>query len=383
MGINSKEQNSEFDDTTRPLVETRKRTILKKILYIFIGGFLVFSLAAVAVSWYAWKQLDLFTQAANISPQVLWSQIEQGLNISTDMYEDSMNLLVLGVDSLDTRPGSPPLTDTILLISVIPSKSEINLLSLPRDLWSDPYQTRVNALYFYGLERYPDQPEKFTTEVLEELLDIKIHHTVVVSLESVQNIVNEIGGVDITIPQGFTDTQFPRSDVDVTKVSDPKMLYETVTFEAGEQTLNADQALKYMRSRHSSDDLGTDISRSQRQQTILKSIGEKITSNEIAGNPKKLGNLFYLYQSNFSQYISLPEIIGALKFIGEFEPESFHINTETLSIFPEQKDGVIVNPPTKETQGEWIYRIKDLENFKQEVHKKLGIPIRSTQDEQY
>lgn len=366
----SADNKQEFE---QPLIQPGKKNVLKKLLLTFVVVMIVVAVLITGVTAYAWKQFTSFTHTAGITPEQLFQQVEQGLNSSVKQTNGSITTLVLGVDSLASRPGSPALTDTILLISITPKNSTISFLSLPRDLWSDDYKTRINALYYYGLERYPENPEQFPTEVLSELLDIDIHHTIIVSLDDLEEVISSIDGITINIPQGFTDTAFPRSDVDVTQVSDPTLLYETISFEQGKQHLTAEKALQYIRSRHSDDEFGTDISRSQRQQAVLESIANKVLSNEILANPKKLGQLFSVYNEKFARHISLSELVTILKFIGEYEPESFSVNTHTLSIFPDDPDGVIVNPPTRETQGEWIYEIRNLDSFRAEAQEKLGI----------
>ena len=47
---------------------------------------------------------------------------------------------------------------------------------------------------------------------------------------------------------------------------------ETVVFTEGEETMTGEQALKYMRSRKSGSDQGTDLARGQRQQQVLEAL---------------------------------------------------------------------------------------------------------------
>jgi anionic cell wall polymer biosynthesis LytR-Cps2A-Psr (LCP) family protein len=51
--------------------------------------------------------------------------------------------------------------------------------------------------------------------------------------------------------------------------------YETLNFEAGQQHIDGDTALKYARSRHSLDD-GGDFNRAKRQQKVLDAIKDKV-----------------------------------------------------------------------------------------------------------
>ncbi|MEA2056919.1 MAG: hypothetical protein U9O78_04445, partial [Patescibacteria group bacterium] len=77
-----------------------------------------------------------FLSGANLNQDQFYQLVKAGYNqnLSTVLGEDDkLSLLVLGVDSLEQRPGSPALTDTMLLAQIDFNQAQITTLSLPRD----------------------------------------------------------------------------------------------------------------------------------------------------------------------------------------------------------------------------------------------------------
>jgi anionic cell wall polymer biosynthesis LytR-Cps2A-Psr (LCP) family protein len=64
---------------------------------------------------------------------------------------------------------------------------------------------------------------------------LKIDHVIVLGIEDVEKLIDIVGKIEIDVPKGFTDTHFPVPGVDVSKVTDPKVLYEEVSFTQGLQ----------------------------------------------------------------------------------------------------------------------------------------------------
>jgi LCP family protein required for cell wall assembly len=328
-------------------------------------------MTAAAVGWYAHRQWQIFTAAANTSWSQLKPELEAGLSASIISTDDRKNILLLGTDSLPERGVSPALTDTMLLISLNTKTASVSTLPFPRDLWSDEYQTRINALYSYGYERDSSNPATFPTQVLSDLTGLPIHHTVVVSLEDVKTVIDLVGGVEINVPVGFVDPLFPRPGVDVTKVTDPQLLYETVRFEPGLQTMSGQQALAYIRSRHAADDEGTDQARSARQQLVIESLVTQLTNPSMyLSNPKLAGQLFAFYQQKFATSISLRELIATARTIWPIR-QQLKMNNYQLPIYPDDPNGIIFHPPVWQTQNQWVYKIRDPQLFKSFVSKMI------------
>ena len=350
---------------------TFMKIFLKATGLALLFAFIMLLITALAVAGYAYKQLQTFSQSSGVSLTELKATLEQGWDQTPVQTNGRKNILLLGTDTLAFRGDVPPLTDTIMLVSLDLNTATLYTLSFPRDIWSIEYQTKINSLYAYGRERYPTEPERFPREVIEQMTGIPIHHTVVLNLDTVAKVIDAVGGIDVEVQQGFTDPQFPRSDVDITKERDPAKLYESITFETGTQHMNGELVLKYVRSRHSEGDTGTDISRGQRQQQVIDAVIKKVLARDTITNPTTAGNLYKFYIENFGTVFPVTEAIATAKALYPHK-DSVSQKPHTLSIYPDDPQGVLVNPPIPKYKS-WVYEVRNPESFKTEVQSDLGL----------
>lgn len=342
------------------------------LLALFFLGIMLFITAAGVGIW-GLKKAKKFSQSAGITISELKSKVKSGWETEPIQTNGYKNILLLGVDSLSERGDVPPLTDTVMLMSVNLENGEINTLPFPRDLWSEEYKTKINALYFYGLDRYPEDPEIFTEETIEKMANLEIHHTVVLSLDKLEELIDALGGVKVDIPTGFTDETFPRPGVDVTVERDPKVLYQTVSFEPGEQILTGEKALQYIRSRHSEDDEGTDISRGERQQLVIKAIFSQLMNFKLyIQNPELAGELYKFYDQEFSSVFSIEEMVATGRKLLPVRKD-IKINGHQFTTTKDDPiNGALDNPrPSWIYQNQWVYVISDQELFEQEINNYL------------
>lgn len=367
-------KNSNSSATDKELVlsfEYRRPSLFWRLILIFVGIFLIAGLAAFI--WFYLKfshYLQDFSQAAKISQEEILNTAQNSLNRfkynynHLDQLPKQSNFLLLGTDQVSGREGEPELTDTILLLQLDTQAQLLKTLALPRDLYNQPYQTKINALYQYGKERYPEEPERFPTEVIAEMTGVQIDHSVVLNINDLEELIDILGGIEVDVPVAFTDPQFPRENVDVSQERDPAVLYKEVSFALGPQHMDGQRALEYMRSRHAEGDEGTDLARSQRQQLVIAAMLDKLEETRSATT---LGKLYRFYLDHFANYLSLEEIIDlltpAVVVNQEWRSPSFTLQNQQLSIYPEQEDGLLLQPPTWQTQGLWVYQIRDQEKF--------------------
>lgn len=342
---------------------------------LFAFGMLV--LTALALGVYAYTQLRIFSTASGVPISELNTLVKKGWNTTPVQTNGRKNILLLGTDSLAGRGDVPPLTDTMMLVSIDLNSGTIHSLSFPRDIWSVEYKTKINSLYSYGKDRYPIEPERFPREVLEQMTGVPIHHTVVLTLDTVAQVIDEVGGIEVEVTQGFTDTEFPRSDVNVTVERDPAKLYETITFEPGKQTMDGERVLKYVRSRHSEGDTGTDINRGQRQQQVIDALMKEVLDPKTLTNPTAAGNLYKFYNQKFAQVFPVTELIATGKALYPHK-DTIAQKPHTLSIYPEDPNGVLTNPPIPKYKV-WVYELRDPAKFKLGVAQDLEISATASQ----
>lgn len=360
------------DRTPQPL--TLPMLLLKTTLLALGIFFVMVVLSLLGVAIYGWNQYQKFLTAAALTHEEVMDLYAQTNTAQVKAASGKTVFLVLGADTVANKTA-PPLTDTILLAAVDPEDASIAMMSLPRDLWSDEYQTKLNSLYYYGMERYPERPEQFVEEVIEDLTSVAIDYTVVVSLSHVEELISLLDGVEINIPEGFTDEKFPREDIDLSLPRADEELYETVVFEPGEQRLNSKRALQYMRSRQSPGDTGTDDHRSLRQQLVLTALAQQLSVRDLLGSPTLSGSLVKWYRTHFEHALPIPEM-AALALSLSPQANSVTLEQNTLSLYPDDELGVIDNPPlSSRYQNQWVYRVRDREALQQFVRGILLEPV--------
>ena len=106
----------------------------------------------------------------------------------------------------------------------------------------------------------------------EEMSDLRVNHVVIVNFNGFEDMVDALGGVPICVPN---------------EVNDP---IGKIYLSAGTYTMDGEQALDYVRVRHSigSQDTG-DIGRMRRQQTFMASMVNEAVSAGTLFNPVRLG----------------------------------------------------------------------------------------------
>jgi LCP family protein required for cell wall assembly len=115
---------------------------------------------------------------------------------------------------------------------------------------------------------------------MEDVVGIPIHYAVVIDFSGFTKVIDAVGGIDVNVPEAFTDTQYPKPGMEqATCPGDPTnaCVYETVHFDAGVQHMDGARALIYARSRHAEGDQGSDFARSRRQQIIMVALKDRFT----------------------------------------------------------------------------------------------------------
>ncbi|HEV7661969.1 MAG TPA: LCP family protein, partial [Chloroflexota bacterium] len=165
-------------------------------------------------------------------------------------------VLILGSDARpdELKRGVVGRTDTLLLFVADRATPRVAMVSVPRDLWvtiPGNGEERVNAAYELGGSQAAKQ-------TVSNVLGQRVDRSLVIGLQGVRDVVDAVGGVDITVAQRIYDETYPTDDYG----------YQTVDIPAGRQHMDGDTALKYARTRHQDSDFG----RISRQQQVLSAV---------------------------------------------------------------------------------------------------------------
>jgi len=184
--------------------------------------------------------------------------------------EERFTVLVMGMDQRPGEFGTAFRTDTMILISLDPRTNSVGMLSIPRDLYVEVpgYSLeRVNAAYGIGELEGPGGGPLLAMRTIQYNLGIRVNDYVVVNFDTFISIIDLVDGINVEVPYDIYDPQYP----------DMNYGYDPFYITAGWHELDGATALKYARSRHSSDD----IDRSRRQQQVLYAIRDKVTAYDM------------------------------------------------------------------------------------------------------
>ncbi|MEM7344187.1 MAG: LCP family protein [Chloroflexota bacterium] len=177
---------------------------------------------------------------------------------------ERINILLMGIDKRPDELYSR--TDTMILVTIDSNTRSAGMLSVPRDLWvaiPGYDEDRVNKAYFFGdKNNYPGGGPALAKKTLQYNLGVPVHYFIEVDFDGFRQVVDTLGGIDIEVPETIDDPLFP----------DNNYGYDPFYIEAGSQTLDGYDALRYARTRATA---GADFSRARRQQQVLLAIRDK------------------------------------------------------------------------------------------------------------
>lgn len=332
------------------------------IFCIFVGGTWITWKLAERLTGNAYAWTSAFVHGSGRSPLFLIPEFLVGYLSGQTLPVTEVRYLILGKDEVIGSNRPIVLTDTVMIATYRPEEGVVRLLSLPRDLYIPEEGMKVNALYAQGQQRSPRSPSSYPKEVLESILGVRFDGVIDVSLADLEEVINLIGGVEVDVPQAFTDPLFPRSGVDVTKERDPKVLYETLHFEAGRQVLSGELAGKYIRSRHSENPAeGNDGARTRRQQQVIEAIVRKVADPALITKPYFVGQLYAFYAQRYQRTLPITTL-GSVAATLEKSGKIPHLEKVSLPLteLPRATDSatVLVHPPVTKYK-QWAYEPVD------------------------
>jgi LCP family protein required for cell wall assembly len=176
--------------------------------------------------------------------------------------DDKIFILVIGSDA---RSGNPirSRADAIHIVGINPEKMRGGIINFPRDSWVNVPgygSSKINEALYQG------GPE-LLAKTLEGVTGIRIDYWVLTAFEGFEGIVQDLGGVEMRIPQRVDDN------------------WSGAHISAGKQTLTRWEALAYVRSRHAF--AGGDVARTTHQGDFLLALLRKLRQ-QVGRDPGKL-----------------------------------------------------------------------------------------------
>jgi LCP family protein required for cell wall assembly len=166
-------------------------------------------------------------------------------------------VLLLGSDDDSKFSADHVLTQSMILVRVIPATKEVTMLSIPRDLYVQGYG-KIDGAYSYG-------GAGTAIAVVQQNFGVHINDYIWVGLLGLIKVIDAIGGIDVVTSNPVMDDYYPQDIFSANPYG-----FQRVAVLAGPQHLDGIHAMEYVRSRHS--DLQSDFGRSKRQQQVLQAI---------------------------------------------------------------------------------------------------------------
>ena len=283
-----------------------------KLLFIFI----LITALLVGTSIVFADKLNLFHQTISTITQDVGNRTEEE---AQEIIENAkpINILLLGIDNgAYGRPTEDGRSDTMLLLTSNPTEKKAQLLSIPRDTYTEivgmNYYDKINHAYAYG-------QAKMAINSVEKLFDTSIDFYMEINMSGLMEFVDAVGGIEVTSPLTFT--------------------YEGRSFEEGKkELLDGESALRFARMRY--DDPEGDYGRQKRQRIVIEQLVKKMMSFNSITNFEKIMNAV---SKNVKTDISIGKIM-ALK--NTYGPSFDHLE----QAFIEERSLLLTN-----SIGEQIY----------------------------
>jgi len=221
-----------------------------------------------------------------------------------------INILMLGIGGAGHE--GPDLTDTIIFGSLETETKEVAMMSLPRDLtipFPDYGWRKVNHANYFGELQCEGCGPQYAADAIGDVLDQDIQYYVRVDFTGFEKLIDDLGGIEVFVDRSFTDDTFPTDDYEI----------QTVSFQAGWQHMDGEDALQFARSRHGTNGEGSDFARSQRQQKIIIALKEKVFSASTLINPVKINRILDTLSDHIETNFSTWEIIKLARIIKDID----------------------------------------------------------------
>ena len=215
----------------------------------------------------------------------------------TDITSKPFNVLISGSD---TRGGFDEngRSDVIMVATVNPKTSTVLLTSVPRDFYVTTACDAGDGCMQGALDKITHtgiHGTNTTKRTVEQLLGIEINYTFKVGFDTVTDLVDAVGGVDVTVAPGYSVNNFNALG--------------GFSVHEGVNHLNGEQALAFARERYAYSE--GDRQRTKNQQLVLMGIVDKVTSPAIV---KNYASIMDAMANTFSTTMSSDEISDLIKY---------------------------------------------------------------------
>lgn len=270
--------------------QKKNKSVGKIILRIVLFFILILTVAGGYVAWQVYSDVKNTTDDMyeGVEDQEAHAA-RQDKPVDVNGGEDPFTVLLMGIDN-DGDNVEYGRSDTMMLVTVNPNTEKTSILSIPRDTYTEIVgrgtKDKINHAHAFG-------KASMAMNSVQNLLDVPVDYYLSVNMESMQQMVDAVGGITVTPPLSFSQGNYQ--------------------FTEGQPThMNGPEALAYTRMRKK--DPNGDYGRQFRQRQIIEGAMKSVASIDsimnyrdilgTMGNTMKTNMSFSEMQDLFANYRS-------------------------------------------------------------------------------
>jgi LCP family protein required for cell wall assembly len=263
---------------------------------------------------------------------------ENILLLGSDTRAGAANTAAGGTDA-STSDGVAN-SDSQMIAHISADRQHVTVLSIPRDTMIDAPTCKtwnaatgelsdstypvssgdrwhINSAYSVG-------GPQCSVRAIQDLTGLRIDRVIGIDFAGFQNMVSALGGITVNVCSPIIDGNLG-----------------TVIESGGVQTIGGDQALNLVRAREVAGDKDSDLARIRRQQIVLASILQQVTSAGTLLNPAKLDAFLQAFVENtFTDNVTIDDLVALAQSFGTLDPS--RVTFFTLPTVPSRtEDGAL------------------------------------------
>src|SRR5215469_13930505 len=285
-------------------------------------------------------------------------------------YDASENILMVGSDS---RAGSNQKfgknvqgqrSDTMLIVHIRPHHQGAVVVSLPRDSEVPILACKADTKHGYqGQPAVPGQTEMLNAtfavggplclwKTIEQETGIRIDHYVGLTFSGFINVINDIGGVNVCLPQSIHD---PKSGLNLS---------------AGKHHVKGFEALAFWRERYVGE--GSDLQRIQRQQYLMAGLMQEVKTGKLLSDYPRMYKVLRdtAHALTVDQGLSLSDMVSLAENLRTLTSKSVRFITVPNAPDPSNANRVVWQQP----QANRLFYAIEHDTAIHKPKKKAGTP---------
>lgn len=291
--------------------KNKKASVGQIVFSVFLALFTVVGAIGVYIGWQVYTDLrattdDMYEEVE--AQEQHTSRQERPLDV--DSGEDPFSVLIMGVDTGDFDRSYQGRTDTMMLLTVNPNTDKTSIVSIPRDTYTEiigrGHKDKINHAYAFG-------GTSMAVNTVQNLFDVPVDYYVSVNMESMQQIIDSVSGINITPNLSFS--------------------HSGNSFVKDQPThMNGAKALSYSRMRY--DDPEGDYGRQFRQRQVIEATIRSLASVDTVMNYR---GVLSSMSNSMKTNMSFDDMVDMFN---NYRSSANNVEQEQLSGAGQMQDGV-------------------------------------------